>query len=84
VEHFQKVWREIDLVIMDLVTPQLSGLDTFRALREINPEVPVVLSSGYSVEGEAQQVMDAGAKAFLQKPYQISELSHLLAGIFTP
>lgn len=84
VDHFRKVWREIDLVIMDLVTPQLSGLDTFRALQEINPEVPVVLSSGYSVEGEAQQVMDAGAKAFLQKPYQISELSHLLAGIFTP
>ena len=84
VDHFRKVWREIDLVIMDLVTPQLSGLDTFRALREINSEVPVVLSSGYSVEGEAQQVMDAGARAFLQKPYQISELSHLLAGIFTP
>jgi len=84
VDHFRKVWREIDLVIMDLVTPQLSGLDTFRALREINPEVPVVLSSGYSVEGEAQQVMDAGAQAFLQKPYQISELSHLLAEIFAP
>ena len=84
VEHFQTVWREIDLVVMDLVMPHLSGLDTFRALQAINPDVLVVVSSGYSVDGEAQRIMDAGAAAFLQKPYQISELSHVLAQIFSP
>jgi signal transduction histidine kinase/CheY-like chemotaxis protein len=83
-EHFQDVWRAIDLVIMDLVMPNLSGLDTFRGLKGINPEVPVVVSSGYSVDGEAQRIMDEGATAFLQKPYQIGELSHVLARIFSP
>jgi PAS domain S-box-containing protein len=84
VEHFQTVWREVDLVIMDLVMPQLSGQATFRALKAINPRVPVVLSSGYSVDGEAQRIMDEGAVAFLQKPYQVGELSHVLAKVFAP
>jgi PAS domain S-box-containing protein len=83
-EHFQEVWREIDLVIMDLVMPHLSGTATYRTLKTINPRVPVVLSSGYSVEGEAQRILEEGAVAFLQKPYQIGELSHVLAKVFTP
>jgi two-component system cell cycle sensor histidine kinase/response regulator CckA len=82
-EHFQSVWHEIDLVIMDLVMPHMSGLETFRALKAINPEVLVVVSSGYSVDGEAQRIMDEGAAAFLQKPYQIGELSHVLGRVFS-
>lgn len=83
-EHFESVWREIDLVIMDLVMPHLSGVETYRALKAIHPGVPVLLSSGYSVEGEAQRIMDEGAAGFLQKPYQIGELSHALAKVFAP
>ena len=60
------------------------ALDTYRALKAIHPGVPVVLSSGYSVEGEAQRIMEEGAVDFLQKPYQIGELSHVLAKVFTP
>jgi DNA-binding NtrC family response regulator len=64
--------------------PHLSGLETFQGLKAIQPEVQVVLSSGYSSDGEAQKIMEAGAIAFLQKPYQVQELIQVLAGIFAP
>jgi PAS domain S-box-containing protein len=83
-QYFQETWPEIDLVIMDLVMPHLSGLETFQGLKAIQPEVQVVLSSGYSSDGEAQKIMEAGAIAFLQKPYQVQELIQVLAGIFAP
>jgi PAS domain S-box-containing protein len=83
VEHFKIAWDGIDLVIMDLVMPNLSGLEAFRAFKRIQPEVRVVVSSGYSVDGEAQKIMDEGAVAFLQKPYQIGELIRVLAGQFS-
>lgn len=84
VEHFRKTWEETDLVILDLVMPHLSGYETFTALKAISPTVPVILSSGFSVEGEAQRIMDAGAAAFLQKPYQVGELTRTLGRVFGP
>ena len=65
----------IDLVILDMVMPGISGSRTFDLLREINPEVKVLLSSGYSLNGEAQHIMDRGCNGFLQKPFQIEKLS---------
>jgi PAS domain S-box-containing protein len=73
------VYREkrnmIDLVILDMVMPGISGSRTFDRLREINPEVKILLSSGYSLNGEAQHIMDRGCNGFLQKPFQIEKLS---------
>ena len=67
--------NEIDLVILDMVMPGISGSETFNRLREINPGVRVLLSSGYSLNGEAQHIMDRGCNGFLQKPFQIEKLS---------
>ena len=80
---FQDVWQEIDLVILDMVMPSLSGRDTFHALKSIDPEVSVVLSSGYSLTGEAQGLLEEGAIGFLQKPFQSRELNRILAQAFT-
>ena len=67
--------KEIDLIILDMIMPGLSGGQTFDRLREIDPQVKVLLSSGYSIEGQAQQIMDKGCKGFLQKPFHLKELS---------
>ena len=67
--------NEIDLVILDMIMPGISGGETFDHLREINPEIKVLLSSGYSLNGEAQTIMDRGCKGFIQKPFQIEKLS---------
>ena len=65
----------IDLVILDMIMPGLSGSETFNRLREINSGIKVLLSSGYSADGEAQAIMKRGCNGFLQKPFQIEKLS---------
>jgi two-component system cell cycle sensor histidine kinase/response regulator CckA len=67
--------NEIDLIILDMIMPGISGSETFDRLRKINPSVKVLLSSGYSLNGEAKHIMDRGCNGFLQKPYQIDKLS---------
>jgi DNA-binding NarL/FixJ family response regulator len=57
-----------------MIMPGLSGPDTFDRLREINPNVKVLLSSGYSINGKVQTIMDRGCKGFLQKPFKLEEL----------
>jgi CheY-like chemotaxis protein len=67
--------NDIDLVILDMIMPGISGGETFDRLREINPEIRVLLSSGYSINGHAQQILDRGCNGFLQKPFQLEKLS---------
>jgi CheY-like chemotaxis protein len=69
----------VDLVILDMVMPRMGGKDAFLALRRINPQVKVLLVSGYSVEGEAQMLLQEGAKGFLQKPFRRAELAQAVA-----
>jgi two-component system, cell cycle sensor histidine kinase and response regulator CckA len=66
--------EEIDLVILDMVMPRMGGPEAFRQLKEINPGVKVLLSSGYSQDGQAQQIIKEGVLGFIQKPYAINEL----------
>jgi two-component system cell cycle sensor histidine kinase/response regulator CckA len=81
VEMYREHPGGIDLIIMDLAMPGMDGTECFRRLREVNPEVKVILSSGYGREGRAQEILDAGALAFLRKPYSLSDLSSLLCDI---
>ena len=79
INYYRKSWKDVDLVILDMAMPVLSGRDAFIAMREINPEVKALLSSGYGVDGEAQSILDEGALGFLQKPYHLTELSRKVA-----
>ena len=75
---YRKYGSGIDLVLMDLAMPGMDGRECFNRLREINPDIRVILSSGYGREGRAQQLLDAGVLAFLRKPYSLSELAEML------
>jgi two-component system, cell cycle sensor histidine kinase and response regulator CckA len=66
---------EIDLIIMDMIMPGIGGGRTFDYLKGINPNVKVILASGYSVNGEARSIMDRGCRDFIQKPFQLHELA---------
>lgn len=70
VDYYREHYEEIDLIILDLVMPVMGGKKVFPLLREINPEVIVLVSSGYSLEGEAQSIIDVGASGFIQKPFK--------------
>jgi CheY-like chemotaxis protein len=73
---FQESTGEIDLVILDFVMPGMSGEETFHRLREIDPHVRVLLSSGYSQEDEPQALIDQGIQGFIQKPYVMKDLAN--------
>ncbi len=62
------------LVVCDLMLPGLSGLDLARAIRASRPALPVVVISGYATRENAARALDAGAAAFLAKPFDASEL----------
>ncbi len=74
-EIYREKQDRIDLVLLDMIMPGMSGGKVFDLLRELNPAVKVILSSGYSIGGEASKIMARGCNGFIQKPYHISELS---------
>jgi len=80
VDYYRRRARDIDLVIVDLIMPDLNGKAVFEQLRQQNPRVRVVISSGYSQDPGIDALIDSGAKAFLQKPYRLAQLSETLAG----
>ena len=68
----------IDVVVLDMIMPDLNGGETFDRLKEIDPEIKVLLSSGYSINGRAQRIIERGCKGFIQKPFNLRELSNKL------
>jgi two-component system cell cycle sensor histidine kinase/response regulator CckA len=73
---------KIDLVILDMIMPNLGGSETYDRLKRINSSVKVLLSSGYSIEGQAADIMNRGCNGFIQKPFSIIDLSHKLRKVF--
>jgi PAS domain S-box-containing protein len=74
VECISKIGADIDLVILDLIMPGIDGGTTFDRIREVVPSLPVILSSGYSSNGQAMEIMERGCAGFIQKPFSISAL----------
>jgi CheY-like chemotaxis protein len=81
VDYFKKHHEEIDIVLLDMLMPRMGGHDCFVELRRIAPDIKVVISTGYSLEGDPTKMLKEGAVAFLQKPYSIDDLDNLLQGI---
>lgn len=75
IEIYRSRQDEISLVILDMIMPGMGGREVFERLKRINACVRVILSSGYSVEGQAQEIIDQGALAFIQKPFSANNLS---------
>ncbi len=73
--------QDIDLVIADMVMPRMSGSELFAHMKEINPEVRVIVSSGYSHDQEGQRMLRHGCLGYLQKPYNIESLNHLVRSV---
>ena len=70
--------ERIQLVILDLIMPGMSGSETFDRLKQVNSEIKVLLSSGYGMNKNVQQILDRGCRGFIQKPFNIGDLSKKL------
>jgi len=80
-----KIYRErqdkIDLVVLDMIMPNMSGSETYNRLKEIDPEIRVLLSSGYSIRGQATDILNRGCNGFIQKPFNMEQLLRKIKGI---
>jgi two-component system cell cycle sensor histidine kinase/response regulator CckA len=73
--------NEVDLVILDMIMPDMSGGETFNRLRAIKPDVKILLSSGYSLNGQASEIMQRGCNGFIQKPFNVKQISRKIREI---
>jgi two-component system cell cycle sensor histidine kinase/response regulator CckA len=82
VEIFRENQHTVDVVILDMIMPGMGGSETYDRLQQINPGVKVLLSSGYSLDGEAQKILSRGCNGFIQKPFDLYDLSSKLRDLF--
>jgi len=78
VELYKEKMVYFDLVALDMIMPEMNGKDTYDALKKINPDVKVLLVSGYSLNKQIEELMDQGCNGFIQKPFDIVQLSRKL------
>jgi CheY-like chemotaxis protein len=83
IELYGKNADKIDLVIMDMIMPGMGGGETFDRLKKINPEIKVLLSSGYSINGQASKILERGCDGFIQKPFNLIQLSDKISQIIS-
>ena len=71
----------IDMVILDMIMPDMGGGETYDQLKAINSELKALLSSGYSIDGQAKEILERGCDGFIQKPFNMKELSGKIRAI---
>jgi two-component system cell cycle sensor histidine kinase/response regulator CckA len=79
IEIYAQRHEEIDMVVLDMVMPEMSGFETYGRLKKINPAIKVLLSSGYSKDGQASEVVARDKQSFIQKPFDLAQLSQAVA-----
>ncbi len=84
VEWYKTHYQDINLVILDMVMPKMSGRDAYLAMREINPSVKVLLASGFRHDERVDEILKLGVAGFIQKPYTLERISHAVCEMFTP
>ena len=75
--------KKIDLVILDMIMPGMTGGDVFVRLKEIDPNIKAILSSGYSLDDQGKRIMDHGFRCFMQKPFGMKDLSIKIKEVLT-
>jgi len=68
----------IDLALLDIKLPDMDGGSVYPLIMEARPDLKVIVCSGYSIDGPAQKILDAGAEGFIQKPFLIAPFAEKL------
>ncbi len=84
VDFYKEHASNIDLVVLDMVMPEMNGLEAFAHMKEINPDVKALVATGYAVESEARDALKEGVVGFLQKPFKMRDLAHKLRNVLKP
>ncbi len=81
IDIFKKHQDKIDLIVLDMIMPQMGGGETYDRIKKIKPDVKVLLSSGFSINGQASEILNRGCNGFIQKPFNLQNLSQNLRAI---
>jgi two-component system, cell cycle sensor histidine kinase and response regulator CckA len=82
IEVFKENRDDIDLVILDMIMPGMSGRTTFDHIKSLNGDVKVLLSTGHCLNGEAEKMLKCSCEGFIQKPFSLEQLSEKINGVF--
>jgi len=77
-EIYQNEKEKVDLIILDLIMPGMGGQRCLEELLRISPEAKVIIASGYSIDGHPKTMIEAGARAFVNKPYDIKQILKII------
>ena len=77
--YYREHHQEVDLVILDMIMPNMDGRDCFRALKRVNPEVQAILSTGYSLNQTVQEILDEGLLGVINKPYEFNQIADVVS-----
>ena len=75
VDIYREQGGEIDLIILDMIMPEMSGRETYDQISAINPDARFIVCSGYSVDEKAADILNRGCSGLLQKPFDLNQLS---------
>jgi CheY-like chemotaxis protein len=75
IDIYKKMANDIDMVVLDMIMPGLSGKETYLHLKQINPSVRVLIASGYSLDKDGTDIIDSEHCPMIQKPFRIEKLS---------
>ena len=71
---FKKDRSRISLVILDLIMPEMGGGECLEGLLKIDPNVKVIIASGFSADASVKRTIRTGAKGFVGKPFRVNDL----------
>jgi CheY-like chemotaxis protein len=83
VEYYKLNHAKVDAIIIDMIMPRMGGADCIKILRQINPAARILISSGFNLVSDTQQIISKGIAGFIQKPFEINELSQALYDTLT-
>ena len=83
VEVVEQCRDDINLVILDMLMPDMDGQKTFHRIKNIQPQLPVLMASGYNNREQLADIMQNGCKGFIQKPYSLAQLHPTIQSILT-
>ena len=78
IEIYKRMPEKISLIILDMSMPEIDGGVAFEEFKKIDPQVKVIISTGYNIEDRVYEIVEKGAVGFIQKPYSIEKLSEVI------
>jgi len=81
IEIYREKRKAISLVILDLIMPGMGGTKCLEELHSLDSEVKVVIASGYSVNASTRETLDAVAKGFISKPYELRQMLKMVGEV---